>query len=1153
MVQKIVFVVVMVIPWVAQMQSTALKMPAVQPKAFKDLQVIDHWNLRYHKEYEEFSLQEQVAQIKNNMDVAAQLGFTSYLLFQKDAFPELLTWGGIHEPDLELRSAIQDVLDHAASRGLKVYLHCNEFMWPDSVDVPYGDTPQAWQTYRNALKELIALFPDLAGFEVTADETGGALEEKEGVLKFHNETAQALCSDGRQRFALMRTWQRVAVLGTPTTLGKPDAPNVLFSVKNTDGDFGAVKGLDEEFLDMVDDPKRLLVEFDAWREYETHNIFPIYLGDYWAPRFRELARLGVERIGVRFNWNSGQFAITQRPWGNWVNIFCFVRLAENPNANPDEILREYVALYYPPQSRKAAFDLYKNSFEFVRDLYWDGSEKITDHGRVNRDRKIGDRRVPNNWFAHVDRLTGRMLNKIDALPDSGAYKNELRKGALVISYLSKACGLQLGAQGNTDFLEDWKQMDPVSFEKLRARYIREMLNEKAPPGSMMATKLDPTEALEGTIYEAEEAEVMGAWVVTKETNDVEFHEGATGGAFVDFQEDSGESITWLVECSESGKNRLSFRYSLEDEDPRPLRLIVNGRTENESMPFADTGDWDSWVSVHVEVLLQKGSNTIRLEATGDSGPNIDHLRIEERQGLSADDRQVLVPARPGKTVVRDGTMIEFYPNSSISRSDSRISGTANGEPLGFEYFRTSREYYYDVSYAWFAADGPIRIDLTVDAPIEHARLRTVLKDIPLEKSGSNLHFSLPGPGHFYLQLPDLGQPEPGNLDSGTYTVLFIIDDITAFKSNRPDPNAANIKEITQHGVISDQTKDQTDAIQRLIASGGDIYFPPGIYRAKTLRIPSNTRIYLAPGTVIKAPDGISVDKGAPFLNLKDAHNIRIYGPGTIDGNGYEYHLVQTENSNDITIEDALFRNCGSWAIHLLLVEDAVCRNIRVLSGKDGIDPDCAKDVLIESCLIISKDDSIAVKTRKPPATTEHVTARNCIVASDASALKIGTETRSPMRDITFESCDVFDSDRGIILYARDGGPIENVTWRNIRMLMIDWPHETGGAPFQFLITNRGGFTSVRNCLVENVATSAVAPSAFAGLAEAPLDGLRLRNIKLNVGWPRYNRPQPCLFNVSNHVDVPLDGLILNWQSHRDQWGGLCKGQGLKIRQLLEVE
>lgn len=289
------------------------RMP-VANKSFTDLQVIDHHNLRRHRPDDPSEAAAEVAQIKRNMDVAARLGFTSYLLLQEEAFPELLDWGGRHKPDETLRKAIQEVLDHATACGLKLYLHCNEFMWPEQVGVSYGDTEQAWATYRNALKELILLYPDIAGFEVTADETSGALVSRAGVLRFHDETARALTSDGRSRLALMRTWQRVGdFMGPVSTLGEADPPNVIFSVKNTSGDFQITNGLDADFIGEVKATERLLVEFDAWREYETHNIFPVYLGDYWAPRFQQLRKAGVERIGVRFNWNSGEFPITERP------------------------------------------------------------------------------------------------------------------------------------------------------------------------------------------------------------------------------------------------------------------------------------------------------------------------------------------------------------------------------------------------------------------------------------------------------------------------------------------------------------------------------------------------------------------------------------------------------------------------------------------------------------------------------------------------------------------------------------------------------------------------------------------------------------------------------------------------------------------------
>ncbi len=451
----------------------------VAKKTFTELQVIDHHNLRRHRPDDPSAVAAEVSQIKRNMDIAARLGFTSYLLFQEEAFPELLAWGGKHNPDETLRKAVHEVLDHAKASGLKLYLHCNEFMWPREVGVPYGDNEQAWATYRNALQELISLYPEIAGFEVTADETSGALESKKGVVKFHNETARALNSDGRDRLALMRTWQRVGdFMGPVSTLGEGDRPNVIFSIKNTSGDFQITKGLDGDFIGEVKAADRLLVEFDAWREHETHNIFPVYLGDYWAPRFRQLRRAGVQRVGVRFNWDSKKFPITERPWANWVNVFTFTRLAENPDADPDDILREFVGLYFPTDSREAAFAIYKASFNYVKNLYYANGEKITDHGRVNRARKIGDKSVPKDWLTQVDVELEQMVDLIRNLPSEGAYKSELEQGARSIAYMSKAVGLQLGASGNRGLIREWREYDPASYEELRGDNADEVAERK---------------------------------------------------------------------------------------------------------------------------------------------------------------------------------------------------------------------------------------------------------------------------------------------------------------------------------------------------------------------------------------------------------------------------------------------------------------------------------------------------------------------------------------------------------------------------------------------------------------------------------------------------------------------------------------------------
>jgi hypothetical protein len=251
----------------------------------------------------------------------------------------------------------------------------------------------------------------------------------------------------------------------------------------------------------------------------------------------------------------------------------------------------------------------------------------------------------------------------------------------------------------------------------------------------------------------------------------------------------------------------------------------------------------------------------------------------------------------------------------------------------------------------------------------------------------------------------------------------------------------------------------------------------------------------------------------------------------------------------VTFEDVLFEESNSWAVHIRKSGRFTARNVKIFSGKDGFDPDSSRDILIDGAFVVAGDDAIAVKNRFPDAadgkTTERVTFRNSIVTTTKSALKIGTETRGPIRDVTFENCDVFDGERGIVLYARDGGPIERVVWRNIRLFMTNWPQEKdSGAVFHLTIDRRQAATPVRDCLIENIAANWLYRSEFAGLADAPLTGVTLRNIKVKADAPKSGKP--FLFECRDHVRVPIDGLTIDWQGNQAKWAGVASGNGLSI-------
>jgi hypothetical protein len=510
---------------------------------------------------------------------------------------------------------------------------------------------------------------------------------------------------------------------------------------------------------------------------------------------------------------------------------------------------------------------------------------------------------------------------------------------------------------------------------------------------------------------------------------------------------------------------------------------------------------------------------------------------------------VLAAAVAPAATARAGTTIEIYPETPRHRTDGKVSGTAEGNPIPFESFRNCAEYYYDTSTARLATDGPIAVRLVIAAPIQRAVLRSVRSEIAVVHDGARLGFTLPGPGNYYLQLPDLGAPVPGNPASGTYTVLFFIDDLQALRAARAELAGPGVTDVTRCGVVPDPVKDQSRAIDAVLARAGSIVFPAGVYRTSGLKVRSNTNLYLAPGALVQGADG-KVEKR--FIDLAGAANVRISGPGTIDANDASTHIVNTEKSRDITLEDSLYRNSRSWAIHLLLADRVQVRNVRVLNGKDGIDPDGARDVTIENCCVLAKDDAIVVKTRTPGAATERVTVRHSIVASDASALKVGTETRAPIRGVLFEDCDVFDSDRGLVIYARDGGPIEDVTWRDIRMSVIHWPHETGGSPFVFDITRREGLSRIRNCRVENIVTNQVVPSILKGPNECPLDGLAFRNIAIHVESPpptrKRSKSKTPLFDVSGAVNISMNGLSIDWQGHERAWSGIVLEPGFGSKQ-----
>jgi hypothetical protein len=73
-----------------------------------------------------------------------------------------------------------------------------------------------------------------------------------------------------------------------------------------------------------------------------------------------------------------------------------------------------------------------------------------------------------------------------------------------------------------------------------------------------------------------------------------------------------------------GQATLNIRYALGNT-ARAGELIVNGVSQ--PITFDSTGDWTTWAIKTVTVDLNSGTNTIRLESTGQDLANIDEVQV----------------------------------------------------------------------------------------------------------------------------------------------------------------------------------------------------------------------------------------------------------------------------------------------------------------------------------------------------------------------------------------------------------------------------------------------------------------------------------------------------------------------------------------------
>jgi len=266
---------------------------------------------------------------------------------------------------------------------------------------------------------------------------------------------------------------------------------------------------------------------------------------------------------------------------------------------------------------------------------------------------------------------------------------------------------------------------------------------------------------------------------------------------------------------------------------------------------------------------------------------------------------------------------------------------------------------------------------------------------------------------------------------------------------RPPRPALNVRSF---GAVGDGTNKDTAAFQKALDAcahgGGVVFVPAGDYLIGSIQLKSRTTLLLDFNSrLLGSPDlddypvikvrweGRWVDGHRALIFATNAAHIAIFGPGEILGNpalgGRQMPrrpvIIEPINCRDISLADFSTRHRGMWSIHPTYCEGVLASNltIRSLGGNgDGIDVDSCRHVRIESCVISTGDDCIAIKSGRgmegyrAARPTEDVIISHCTMAdSNFACIGIGSETSGGIRGVRIEHC-VFTHAKSFAIYIK---------------------------------------------------------------------------------------------------------------------------------------
>lgn len=367
--------------------------------------------------------------------------------------------------------------------------------------------------------------------------------------------------------------------------------------------------------------------------------------------------------------------------------------------------------------------------------------------------------------------------------------------------------------------------------------------------------------------------------------------------------------------------------------------------------------------------------------------------------------------------------------------------------------------------------------------------------------------------------------------------------------------------VLEYGAVGDGKTLDSKGIQKAIdeatkiGNGAQVLIPAGHkFLIGTLELKCGIDFHLQGDAELLVSTNPEDYSGRAAIIANGVNELTISGTGSINGRALEFmshydkpdewwipkrwrpRLFVLTNCTDLKVLNITLSKAPEWSLHMLGCENVLIDGIKIhnnldVPNCDGIDPDHCRNVEIRNCEISCGDDAIVVKATRQTedyGPSANIWVHNCILETQDSGVKIGTETTQDIYNVVFERCTIKTSCRGLTIQLRDEGNVYNIVFRDIKFKSRyhSAPWWGRGEAISFTAIPRTHDTkigTIHNILVENISGISENSVRINGTKESRISNVRFENVNVILNrWTEYpgnlfdNRPTKTYEEIEPH-------------------------------------